>query len=319
MNSKWLMFKTTVDYFQASRLVYEQDLSTAKQRLYGIKISDAFSIKTNYPSDYQWQDLVANDKLWIPYQNQVRFYLAYDGILIVQINDHPAIIFNRGVGLNYYDFPQDYDRDLLVNMQSFFSAYPHLVNINDHPFQVKKTLMWTLDNPEVANEQQSLTFDLGLIKAKTISSFLIRYFQTNTLMLGQDFLTITNVKKPTKWTKNQILKDLKIYQDLEFKVAIEICRDGQINAYLNDVHNCGVGDQVIELANLSQSKAKEQVNQLVFKTKYHHIALSLELLLSQCKWQQAITIVKTDQFWWTSQFVNISNDIKSHFANQFQD
>lgn len=27
MNPKWLMFRTTVDYFQASRLVYESDLS----------------------------------------------------------------------------------------------------------------------------------------------------------------------------------------------------------------------------------------------------------------------------------------------------
>ena len=56
-------------------------------------------------------------ELWIPYQNQVWFYLAYDGILIVQINDHPAIIFNMGVGLNYYDFPQDYNLDLLTKMQ----------------------------------------------------------------------------------------------------------------------------------------------------------------------------------------------------------
>lgn len=317
MNPKWLMFSTTVDYFQASRLVYEQDLSTAKQRLYGIKIADAFSIKTNYPNDHQWQTIVANDKLWIPYQNQVRFYLAYDGILIVQINDHPAIILNQGVGLNYYDFPQDYDQDLLVKMQTFFSAYPHLVNVNPHLFQVQKTWLPVPINPHLVNQQSSLIFQLGLIKASAISSFLIRYFQTNTLMLGQDFLTITNVKKPSKWTKPQVLKDLKIYQDVEFNVAIEIDRDGIIKAYLqagNDLVD--FKDQVIILANLNVSH-KNQNQPLIFKTKYQHLGLSLELLLSDCKWQQAIQIVKTDQFLWDAQFVEITNDIQSHFAKQF--
>ena len=319
MNPKWLMFSTSVDYFQASRLVYEQDLSTAKQRLYGTKIADAFSIKSNYPNDHQWQTIVANEKLWQQYQNNVHFYLSYDGILIVQINDHPAIILNQGVGLNYYDFPQDYDQDLLSKMQSFFSAYPHLVNVNPHLFQVQKIWLPQPINPHLVKSQTSLIFQLGLIKASAISSFLIRYFQTNTLMLGQDFLTITNLKKPSKWTKPQVLKDLKIYQDVEFNVAIEIDRDGIIKAYLQAINDqLDFKDQVIILANLNaMRKNKNQNERLIFKTKYQHIALSLELLLSDCKWEQPITIVKTDQFLWDAQFVEISNDIRSHFAKQF--
>lgn len=314
--NQWLMFSTIVDRFQASRLVYEQNLSTPKQKLYGTFIANAFAIKSQRPNQFLWNEILNQDQVWQDYQNQVNFYLSFDGILIVQINQK-AFVINEGAGLNVYHFPDHYDLDLLSATKTFFKKYPNLVRIDPTKFAIEKITTWKPTNPQAPMfRTNGVSFHFKNIKAKDLSKYIIRYFDKTNVMICQDFITITNVKKPPKWTKPTWIKNLKSHQDTPFDLIIELNEDGKIIAYVLDVSQTGFQNQWEVLVDLNNEHLKSaDLNQpLIFKTKNPIINCWLDLLYHN-QLKQPVLINKVQTFSWTTQFVTITNEIKSHFAN----
>lgn len=298
---QWLMLTTTVSDFEAPRLLQIIDLTTKKQSLYSINICDAFSIKTQLKSvndltNIEWQA-----------QNDVKFYLNRQGVLLAKINNQIYLI-NRGAGFNFYYFNDDYDRDLYQQVRHFFKDQPTLVKISP----TKYPLVGVYCDNRLTNP--TYLFHFNKIAGAHISHSLIKFFKTSSLVLADGFLTIANFKKPTKWVKPLWLKAYRQRPKDEFNLMIEFTYRGQINIALSEYHNPNNPIDQISFSLVPLKPAKQARPPLVFKSKSRDLITYLKCLyLNNPCFEQPVQFAKISQFDWSAQIVTIESDIISEF------